>query len=121
MGYVGRERERRKSAQCRHMTRVLLQDLRKISLGCFTVIGYQRGGCLLDALSLGIGELCAFEGNSGVRVLVKVDQGIAVCEPGKMVVRYFLEHPPYFLARLRRPAVAPVSARQIHARLREIR
>ncbi len=118
---VNRERECRKTAQRRHVTRIFLQDAAKNSLGCFPVVGHEGGRCFLDARSLGIGKACALEGKARVGILLQVDEHITVRKPGGMVMRDFLEHPPHFLTCARSASVAPVSTRQIHAGVCKIR
>ena len=86
---------------------VFLEDLPKNPLGCLPIVGHEGSRCFLDALSLGIGEPCALEGNARVRILLEVDQRIAVGKPCEMMMRHFLQHPAHFLACLRSTSVAP--------------
>ena len=73
------------------------------------------------ARPLRIGQPCALEGDARVRVLLEIDQHIAVGQPRAMMVRASSPAPA---APLRAPggaAVAAIGARQIHARIGEIR
>jgi hypothetical protein len=118
---VSRERERRKAAQRRHVTRIFLQDAAKNPLRGLPVVGHQGGRRFLDVRSLGISKPCALEGKARVRVLLQVDKRITVRKPCEMVMRDFFQHPPHFLARPRSAPAAPVGTRQIDARVCKVR
>ncbi|MGC2029177.1 MAG: hypothetical protein WA642_04100 [Steroidobacteraceae bacterium] len=117
---VSRERYCRKTAQGSHMAGILLQDLPKDLLRGFPIVGYEGGRCFFHTLALRIRKAGALEGNGGVRILIKVGEDIAVGKPSVMIMRHFLQHAAYLLARLRSASVAPVGACQIHARMRKI-
>ena len=120
VGFVGRERERGKTAQRRHMTRILLQDLTKQTLRCLPVVDHEAGRRLLNPRPMRIGKPRALEGNARVRILLEVDQRITVRKPCEVVMWHFLQHPAHFLACPRSASVAPAGTRQIDARVREI-
>src|SRR5665213_1131633 len=119
--YVGGKRQCGKSAQRRDVTCVFLQDFSKNFLGGFAVICQKQGGSFLDAQSLRVGETRAFECNTCVGVLLKVDQRISVGKPRQMMMRNSLQHPAHFPAGACGTAVVAVSARQIDASVYEIR
>jgi hypothetical protein len=102
------------------VTRVCLQDGAKDGLGSLAVSRHERGGGILFAQPLRIGEPCALEGQLRVRIVREVDERIAVRQPRAMMMRHFFQHPPHLGARLRRPAVAPVRACQVHARVSKV-
>jgi hypothetical protein len=113
---VGSEGECRKTAQSRDVAGIFLQDLPNNPLRSFPIIGHEGGRCFLNPGSLGIGEARALESHARVGVLLEIDQHVAVGQPCKMVMRRFLQHPPYLLSRLCSTSVTPVGARQIHPR-----
>ncbi len=96
------------------MTRVLLQDTAENSLRALPVVGHEGSRRFLNLGSQGIGEPRTFEGHTRVSVLLEIDEDIAVGEPCEMVMRRFLQHPPYFLSSLRGTSITPIGARQIH-------
>ena len=117
---VGGNRGCCKTAQCRNVTCVLLEDGAKKSLRSLAIVRHEGDGRLINPLSMRIGEACPLEGNARVRILLEVDQYIAVGKPRVMVPRHFIKHATHFLACLCRTSIAPISTRQIHARVRKI-
>ena len=112
---VSFERQGRKTAQGRQVTRVLLQDTAENWLRGLVIVGHESGGGRLDAGPMRIGEAGALVGNARVRILLQVDQGIAVRKPGEMIMRLFLQHPTHFLARRLRTPLLSVRARKVRA------
>ncbi len=103
------------------MTGIFLQDLPKHLLCRHAVAGHQSRRCLFDERPLRIGQPGALESDARVVVLLQIDQGVAVRQPGERVMRDLLEHPPHLLACQSGASVAAVSACQIDTRVREIR
>ncbi len=103
-GLVGRQREGREADQRGHVARVSLQDGSEELLGFPAIIGHERRGRLLHAHTFRIREARALEGDARVVVLLQVEERIAIGQPGAMVVRIGLEHPPHLLACLCRAA-----------------
>jgi hypothetical protein len=114
-------RERRKTAQRCHVTRIPLQYLANDSLRRLAVVGHERGSCLFDTPSFRVGQPPTLEGTASVRILPEVYQHITVRKPCTMVIRYFLQYLAHLIARPRRLSAAAVGARQIHARVRKFR
>ena len=103
------------------MTRIFLKDFAKCLLCRLAVAGHESCRCGFDERPLRIGQPGALKSDTRVAVLLQIDQGVAVRQPCKRVMRDLLEHPPHFLACLSGASVAAVSTRQIDTRVREIR
>jgi hypothetical protein len=96
------------------VTRVITQDEPQHVLGGFAVARHQGRRRLPHTFQIRVRQTRALERNARVRILLKVDERIAVGEPCRMMVRHVHEHPPHFLASPHRASVAPIGARQIH-------
>ena len=117
---IGTQGERRKSTKRRHVIRVLSEDLAEQLLGFAALVRQKRRRRRLDPRPLRVGQSRALEGHERVAYCFELDEHIAVCKPGTMMVRRCLEHPPHLGACRRGAAGATISPRKIDARIGEI-
>src|SRR4029077_10197709 len=103
------------------MTRILAQDVAEQLLGLAALIGEERRRRFLDARALWIGEARALECDSSLLILSKIDERVAVGEPGAVMMGLRVQYPPHLCARLIGAAGAPVGPCEIHARVGEFR
>lgn len=121
MGIARPERQRGKSAQRRDMAAITFQDVAEYVLGRLTVACDERGSCLLDARAVRIQKARLLERELRVYVLFKINQHIAVGEPGALERRRLLQDALQLSACILRAPDFTIGARKVDARMRKIR
>jgi hypothetical protein len=117
----GCERNRRQPAQGADVAGIRPEDVSKDLLGGPAVLGADAVARLLDVLPMRIAEPGALEGDLRIRILLEIDEQIAVRQPRRFQRWRPRQRMAQLFARGLEPSGLAVGARQIQPGMRKIR